>query len=476
MTTNVLYLPIEIVERELDAKLLLALEALDRGYTVFIGQYQVLPDIAMKIGRGGFYLYKAMTDYRARKLFLPLRERGIASGALDEEGLIFPSLDYYARTRVGEGESLPVLTRVFTWGDVQANFLSERYGLDSSKLMSSGNPRFDLLRPPYSGIYAERASEIADQFGDFVLVNTNFGPGNYSPKFGMSYHEHMRFFGRVSTAEEEKYYAERTKYFGDLFLTYVDMVRALAKEIFPTKVIVRPHPVEDHERWRRLVLDTPNVQVVFSGSAIDWIVASKCLIHTGCTTGVEAFVLGKTIFRFNPNLRSDMESELPNRLGHDCTRLDELVGRVKTFLLCGVEETQADERQVEYLESWVRNLRGPYSYQRIMDTVDEWRLGEVKGEVSAVRFPIRYVRLLLRNSVIRKLAAFAKRWPILSKLRLSQRATERVQRFSGIRQKMIRDRLGHFYQLKHGEAIEKLNVALVGPDVFRIELGKTWVR
>src|SRR5690606_33523773 len=127
---------------------------------------------------------------------------------------------------------------------------------------------------------------------------------------------------------EELFYTERTQYYAGLFSQYVDMIRELAKEIYPVKIVLRPHPVENHGRWRDALGDCPNVRVVFQGSAIDWIAASRCLIHTGCTTGVEAFAFGKPVFRYNQNLRLDMESEIPNRVGIGFSSQSELVRAV----------------------------------------------------------------------------------------------------------------------------------------------------
>lgn len=470
MQQRIIFLPVEIVERELDAKLLVALEALERGYVVYIGNYQYLPEIAKKVG-GGFYLYKAMTDYRAKNLFLPLADRSVCSGVLDEEGLIFPSLDYYARTRIGAGDSIPVLSKIYMWGEVQSKFVEERFSIDSTKIVVTGNPRIDLLRSPYNKIYDVRAKAIAERYGDFVLVNTNFGPGNYSPNFGFTYHEHMRYFGRISTQDEEVYYSERTKYFEKLFFDYVEMVGRLAEKIFPLKVIVRPHPVEDHERWRRLLSGFENVHIVFEGSAIDWIVASKCLIHTGCTTGVESFILEKPIFRYNKALRLDMESNLPNSLGESFVYLDELVDRVCCFLNGGKDESTR-ETQSEYLSGWIQNLNGAYSFERILDSIDREGLGDAVGCGNVQSLDFRYVRLVIRNALIRSLGRVAKRFAPIARIGLFRKAVERMQRFPGIRKKMLRDRIFLFYHLKRGAAPENVRVTSVGPDVFQIQFSK----
>ena len=58
------------------------------------------------------------------------------------------------------------------------------------------------------------------------------------------------------------------------------------------KVIIRPHPAEDPNTYKRFSRKNPNVEVVSSqGSSRPWILASDILIHTGCATGSEAVAM-----------------------------------------------------------------------------------------------------------------------------------------------------------------------------------------
>ncbi len=42
------------------------------------------------------------------------------------------------------------------------------------KLVISGNPRFDLYRADYRGIFSDKAEKIRKVYGPFILVTTNF--------------------------------------------------------------------------------------------------------------------------------------------------------------------------------------------------------------------------------------------------------------------------------------------------------------
>jgi hypothetical protein len=59
------------------------------------------------------------------------------------------------------------------------------------------------------------------------------------------------------------------------------------------RVALRPHPSEKVEAWRAWLGEHSGIEIVREGSAVPWILASKVLLHTNCTTGVEAIALDK---------------------------------------------------------------------------------------------------------------------------------------------------------------------------------------
>lgn len=463
---KILYLPVEIVERELDAKLLLASEAVRRGYSVVIGNYWKVLDIAKDWG-GGVFLYKDMIDQRVETFWKPLSQRDVELCVLDEEGLIFPSVDYYIRTRIGGGLSLPYLERIFTWGDRQRERIEKLDGYRKNALVTTGNPRIDLLRHPYLKIYEEDGVSRLGNKSGFVLINTNFGPGNYSPYFNMSYYEHMKSLGRIVTDDEVEYYKERVSYYAELFVQYKEMVARLAEEIFPATIVIRPHPVENHEAWREYFRDHKNVSVVYRGGVLEWIAASSCVIHTGCTTGLEAFVMGRPVLRYNPALRSDMESHLPNSLGEGFVDPASLISRVES-ILARQDEWVADSAQFSHLKSWVSNVCGDFSHMKIMDEIDS--------------FDIKNSSVSLRQSaavVVRNFLVDVKRYiynyigdnshsDIVSKVQFLRRIAEANQRYSGLPLSRIQNRWKKICGIKFSSEDGGEKLVRIGPDVYMI--------
>lgn len=462
---KVLFLPIEIVERELDAKLLLALEAVERGYEVYIGDYLQMPKFALRF-KGGFYLYKAMVDNKAKSLFEPLYKGGVNIGALDEEGLIFPSLEHYAKSRIGTGSSLKFIKKIFTWGQQQKDFIKNKFDLEDTDVVVTGNPRIDLLRYPYANTYSKKIDELKAKFGDYILINTNFGPGNYLSIFRFSYYEHMKEFGRIKSIEDEEFYKNRVEYYKSLMDHYIVMVNELAKTIFPKNIIIRPHPSENHHTWIEKFKNIQNVHIKFDGAVVPWILASEGLIHTGCTTAVEAFILEKSIIRYNPLSRTDMESDLPNNLGVFTSNIDQLTSAVLN--LYNNKNYESREEQKVFLNSWIKNINGKYSYEEIIDAIENEDLGlclnNSNNDFLTFGQKIRVLARMMRRAVIKN--KFLSKVFYTKKRLINQQAKH--QRFSGISKRLINQKINKMASLKKKNQ-STWNSKMVNVDIYKIE-------
>ncbi len=465
---KILFLPIEIVEREFDSKLLLAFEALKRDYIVCLGHYLKLPKYAEKAGVG-YYLHKAHTDYRAKKLFIPLTEQGVVCGALDEEGLVFPSFEHYRRNRVGEGLSFEYLRNVFTWGQIQCDELLKKYPNSKAQIISTGNPRIDLLKPPFQGFYKKTVTSIKRKYGNFVLINTNFGAWNYSPAFKRNYFDNMKYYGNISTPEEELRLKEKIEYYKYRYNSFVGMIKKLATEISPIQIIVRPHPAENHEKWKEDLKSIKNVKVIFNGSVVQWIQASMCMIHSGCTTGIEAFIMGKPVIRFQPNYNSKFESILTNSLGDEYTTTEHLIYCVKNILSGQYKFTGHDE-QSQKLSEWISNAFNSYASCEIMNAI-----GKEKIHISDVT----HIFSKRNNSCKKRLKNYlkiVKLWMIKCPLvgtflpkKTRSKLYHQTQRFKGINRVEIQKKLSWFSKEISRNDSELFSIKKIENDVFLIE-------
>jgi surface carbohydrate biosynthesis protein len=361
---KIIYLPIETSGREIDAKLLLAHRALSRGYTVIIGRRCNVLKSAERLGYG-IYMNK---NHCGEKKFqdLGMVNSGFIFITLDEEGLVF--LNDKAYLERSNPHKIDYMSIIFTWGDYQRNLLiSENPGL-KPKTVSVGNPRFDLLRPEFSTLYMSVNKKILKKWGKYILINTNFVPGNFSRHYKYNYIEGQAMGGSLSE-DELRLLLEKKEYYEKLFKQYKEMLLLLAAKFPGINFILRPHPSEDQENWKDALKGFKNLKVIFKGSAVDWMQNALAVIHTGCTTGIEAWALKKPVIAYNPNTKTTFEPELPNKLSLKVSDISELYNILED-VINGRFIGKFDE-QSEMIQLYIKSITGKLSSERIMDTLED---------------------------------------------------------------------------------------------------------
>ena len=106
--------------------------------------------------------------------------------------------------------------------------------------------------------------------------------------------------------------------------------------------------------------------------------ASKALIHNGCTTGTEAFVLGVPAisYRASVNDRYDLGFYgLPNRLSHECFNFEHLrdtLGKILTDVLGPAD----GHKRKTLMDKHMAAQEGPLASERIVDILSEMQQGQ----------------------------------------------------------------------------------------------------
>lgn len=366
------FIPVESQVRELDAKLFLACAAAEHGYAAVLGSRGPLNHAMAKLPRGVF-LAKGLRSI-ARRMFGILRGLGHRIVAWDEEALVrFPLEDYYRR-RLSE-ESIGFVSRIFAWGEDDAKVLRGFPGIGDTPVAVTGNPRVDLLRPDVRGYFDPEVSEIRDRYGDFILINTNFG-------FVNAFAKSLNLLQPSTEAAGETVLGENTRgmepgfarglaeHKAELFGYFRSLVPAIATAFPEYTIVVRPHPSEDHSAWKEAAGDHSNVQVISEKSVIPWLIASSILVHNGCTTAVEAAVLGRPAIAFRPVSRKEFDFGFPDSLSEEAGSVEELIALARDIV---DGDPRAQERAVirsEILGHHVASLDGPLASDRMIQELD----------------------------------------------------------------------------------------------------------
>ena len=295
-----LIIPVEEQSRELDAKLLLASVAAERGFPVILGSRHEIHLQAARLPAGIYYA-KSFRPISLR-MFDILRGLGFEIVACDEEGLLpYPDEIYFER-RVSP-ETLARISNIFAWGPDDAARFRRYPAFDGTAIHVTGNPRADLLRHELRGWYADDVKRLRDRFGTFVLINTNFGAVNHRLSS-------LAFENQTETRQSsaDSYHALITRHKAELFSHFKTIVPELSRALPDVSIVVRPHPVENNQPWVDAAAGCSNVHVVHEGNVIPWLLAAKVLVQNNCTTAVEASVLGRPVVNYQP-VRSERFDE-----------------------------------------------------------------------------------------------------------------------------------------------------------------------
>jgi len=362
-----LIVPVEAQVRELDAKLLLACAAAERGFSVVLGSRAFVHFGVADLPRG-VYLAKSMRKL-SDKMFSILRELGHEIAAFDEEALVrFANPVYHARRL--SAKAMADVSVLMAWGDDDADALRAFPGYTGVPIHVTGNPRMDLLREELLPVFKPEADELRRRFGDFVLVNTNFGAVNaFVPSLnvmqpvGDELKPGANALGFSAEFAAGLYAHKRT-----IFEAFERLVPALCDALPAHTIVVRPHPSEDHAPWQRAVAGRANGAVVHENTVIPWLMAAQALVHNGCTTAVEAAVVGTPAVAYQPVRSERFDFHLPNALSV-CAQDDAgVVGLVRQAVNGALPVQGAEERQ-RVLAHHVAALEGALAADRMVDVL-----------------------------------------------------------------------------------------------------------
>jgi len=369
-----LLIPVENQVRELDARLLLACVAARRQIPSIIGPKR---DVESRIASFPRSIFLSKSLRIGKRRFFPIsRKLGHKIVAWDEEALVHLPPDIYFSRRLSAA-GMHYVSHLFAWGEDNAELWRQYPDLpDEMPIHVTGNPRGDLLRPEIRIFYQRDAEKIRKTCGDFILINTNFNhvnafhpaqnlfqpvrePGE-KPKFGQA--------ARGMTRE----YAEGLKNHKQaVFRDFQQLIPALEKAFPQHTIIVRPHPTENQEIYRKIAAQCERVQVTNEGNVVPWLMATRAVIHNGCTTGVEAYFMGLPALSYRATVNDYYDYgfyQLPNRLSYQCFDFNELRETLGRILVGELGVAGGEEREA-LANNHLAAKDGPLACERIVDVL-----------------------------------------------------------------------------------------------------------
>ncbi|MBM3456068.1 MAG: hypothetical protein FJX80_13145 [Bacteroidetes bacterium] len=380
----IVLIPIETTPRELLYKVYLCNALAQNGLNCYLGSKKSI-----------YFLLNRMTDYvyldkgyhkgKTEETFNLVKERNGIFVSLDEEGAV-DFADNRTLLKRYPRKLFDMVDLVFLWGQAQYNLVKQFISNDS-KCVVSGHPRFDLLKPQYQELYRTQALELSRKYGRFILINTNMGFGNNikgDSFVKLNYNSWFDNIENVISFDKNKIYH------------IVNLIKYLDVNL-NTKIILRPHPEERLETYELMLKGCRNVEVLYEGSVVPWIIACDLLIHPDCTTAIECQMLGKRPISYLPQRYDEnLVTNVPVAISKIQSK-QEIVDFYKNSLLRDPIAEKNDEIIEEY-----------FSYSQSSSTIIAESILSIvrnkKTQFGKSKLPFKYVLTLKYMSAKAKVA------------------------------------------------------------------------
>ena len=462
-TKATLLIPVENQVRELDPKLLLAVLAARRGFSSVIGSHREL-DFRIASFPRSLYLCKSFT-VRNLKMFRIMAKIGHEIVTWDEEALVHLPPEMYFSRRLSP-RTMQYISHLFAWGEDNAELWRQYPEFPPGlPIHITGNPRNDLLRTEMRAFYDDEVKALRKAHGDFILMNTNFNhvnaffpaqnlfqpvqnPGE-EPVFGKA--------GRGMTREYAEGFRDHKQAIFEDFQRLIPML----EQAFPNfTIVVRPHPTESQEIYKKIADQCERVRVTNEGNVVPWLMATRALIHNGCTTGVEAFAMSVPAISYRATVNEYYDYgfyRLPNMLSHQCFEFEQLRVTLGKILAGELGAAGGAERQA-LIDHYLTAQEGRMACERIIDVLEE--IMEVRSELPKPPLPPRAHGWCAANGrrLIKRVKAY---------LPGSHAPPEfHRHRYPGISLEELQTRIRRFQQILAGE--EELRVQQLYSHIFQI--------
>ena len=300
---KIVLLPIESFKRDALSRVYLGNELIKMGVEVIIGHPEILlniilPSVEQPIWLGRFI---SLTGDKPedKELLKSLNKKKGKMYYLHDEGAFYAddnyneAIDMLHKPRLMADDAVK---KVCVWGDYQKNYL-DKYKKIKEKVTVTGMYRFDMLKDPKF-----KFKNLKKKYGkSYTLINTRFPEANLlDGEVGIFDKRTMSHYISSGLSKEHGLYDmfKVWKSINESFTHFVYSIYKLVSENKEMLFIIRPHPVESPDFYKKAFGYFSNVIIDNEENISDHILSSDLVIHNECTTGVESVIANKPTINF----------------------------------------------------------------------------------------------------------------------------------------------------------------------------------
>jgi hypothetical protein len=156
-----------------------------------------------------------------------------------------------------------------------------------------------------------------------------------------------------------------------IFNAFKELIPILDRTYPDHTIIVRPHPTENQQIYKDIADDCRHVRVTNEGNVVPWLMATDAVIHNGCTTGVEAYMMNVPAISYRARIDDTYDMgfyRLPNLISHQCFSIDQLQETLAMILKGELGAADGDERR-SLVDRYLAAQDGPLACERIVEVL-----------------------------------------------------------------------------------------------------------
>ena len=327
----IIYIPLEIVVRELQAHLLFASIAASEGHQVLIASSSDLWLYKrLKLLKSGSFLFKNVNVPRSsEKMYKSLIKDSFDLYCHEQEPpILYDTFKNYLHVRnIYNNQFLP-FKAVFCWGKRDTKGYKDFFKKNKNIFVNTGSPRSDLWNKNFQPL---RNNSDIENMKSYFLVISNFG----SSMGNRNWTEWLSVGRKNETITSKKDEDELIKFIlqdSAIAINIVQAIRYLAKEYPEKNIIVRPHPGDDIKNWHNIARKFKNIYVVDTEIPLSsWISKASVIIQNGCTSALEAVYQKKPVISFGSQ-RDSGSIAIPSKVSLICEKIDDLKNKIEVSL------------------------------------------------------------------------------------------------------------------------------------------------
>ena len=391
-----LYIPYEILQRELHGNIVLAATARHSGFITLLGQKRAVFPIIPFLPRGTFYL-KSIVPGEVQ-IQRAIRGCGHFNVSLDVEGLTMSNGLSGVFLRYSKA-SIELVDCLFFWGEAQRQRVLDAMPSAKDKAIVTGSPIADWWGV-LAGFSGREDSPKAILFAtSFPIVNHPLGIDYYNASLLAAAPDALR----KRRAEFELDAALQAA----VFPTYQQLLKEVIAHFPDTKILLRPHPTEIPDVWEDVVANAANVEMAIEKDIGTYLSEVDVFIHFNSTAAIQAIIQGVTAVSLLPTcvtqeMRARM-SEPVIAVSEEYSQIDTLVDAVSTIIN---KKSDAEQQTIGSVAQFVDMAPGQidHSARRIVGEIDGLYTYSVSEERSSfMAWCDAVIQLSMRSAAVQLL-------------------------------------------------------------------------